>query len=490
MAWLAGRIGVGGSVILGLCACHGAASTGAGGGGGTGGHGVSSSSHASSTGGPTSSGTGGSPTKCEAMACVTETTCPTPETVCLLPACADECCGATPAAAGTPCSDHGGVVCDGKGACVACVNSLDCSGICVNGACNDPVALAVPGGYNHACAILADGSVWCWGANESGEIGDGTQTQRNVPTRAKLPKAATAVSANGSLFGYTCAVLVDKTLWCWGDNASGELGVGQKVANASTPQQVPLQGVTQVSAGGDHACALAGGHSYCWGANGFGQVGDGSAIAEVPAPAKIGGAGVVVSAGGSHTCAVDTGAGDVSCWGDDAHGELGDGMTTMSPVATAVQAGVVSGVDLLAAGASATCAGEKGGSVYCWGSNASGQLGIGETTDQSTPTALSLTGATVLGLGVAHAGAVTPAGLFMWGSNSIGQLGDGHWLDQTTPERIDLQPGVAALSLAGYSTCALTTDRKVYCWGANDKGQLGNGTTDDSPAPGPVVWPF
>src|SRR5262249_33934872 len=152
---------------------------------------------------------------------------PSQSTACVVNTCTQGCCGTAHAALGASCTDRGGKVCDGKGTCVGCNGNSDCGAYCVDGACNDPIALAVPGGYDHMCAVLKDGSVYCWGYNVSGEVGDGTTMQRNQPTKVALPMPATSVSARGDLSvpasGHTCAVLTDKSLWCWGNNSWGQL---------------------------------------------------------------------------------------------------------------------------------------------------------------------------------------------------------------------------------------------------------------------------
>jgi alpha-tubulin suppressor-like RCC1 family protein len=391
------------------------------------------------------------------------------------------------------CSDSGGKVCDGGGHCVGCNTSADCGGICNAGTCVDPVAIAVPGGFFHTCAILSDGTLWCWGANVTGEVGDGTTQLRSSPTQVNLSGAVTAVSASGtpgttSYLANTCAIRADKSLWCWGDNSFGQLGVGD--TNGRTgPQAVKLPNsvqVVQVAVGGGQVCAVdTGANLWCWGANKYGQIGNGNTT-NATTPSQVASSIASVSAGFTHTCAVSTG-GALTCWGSDTWGELGNGTTTGSNANTApVPVSSLTGVAEVSAGVYTTCA-RTGTSVSCWGLNNDGQLGIGNTSGQTSPFSVTLPGVKLLAQGGHTAGAVTSSGLFMWGSNLYGQLGDGSNTDEHSPESVNFA-SAAALDVGEASACALTTPGLLYCWGSNENGQLGNGTMNDSKMPARVVW--
>jgi alpha-tubulin suppressor-like RCC1 family protein len=191
----------------------------------------------------------------------------------------------------------------------------------------------VSAGHEHVCARKVDGTVWCWGRNEGGQLGDGTTDGvpclgwkcRPSPVQVAGLDLVVKIAAGGF---HTCAIRVGPTLWCWGDNSGGQLGVGPSPVTAATPVQVPLPGgVTEVAAGHLHTCARLGdGTLWCWGYNGSGQVGDGTTDNRfIPVQIDTAGKSVThVSTGDSHTCA-RTVDGTLLCWGERLYWEAGDG---------------------------------------------------------------------------------------------------------------------------------------------------------------------
>jgi len=284
----------------------------------------------------------------------------------------------------------------------------------------------------------------------------------------------------------------------WGDNASGQLGDGT-TTNRHTPVDLLLSAgaqVTAVSAGADHSLALASdGRVLAWGGNSDGQLGDGTtsggtAPVEVDLPAGI--RGRAVSAGGLHSLAL-TSDGRVLAWGDNSSGQLGDGTRAgrSTPVAVLLPAGAR--VTAVSAGIDHSLALTSDGRVLAWGNSGFGQLGDGTTASSSTPVAVDLpadTRVTAVSAGGLHSLALTSDGrVLAWGDNASGQLGDSMTTEHLAPVAVHLPAGiqVTAVSAGGFHALALTSDGRVLAWGDNASGQLGDGTSTNRTTPVPVV---
>jgi alpha-tubulin suppressor-like RCC1 family protein len=274
-------------------------------------------------------------------------------------------------------------------------------------------------GRDHVCAVTQAASAVCWGSNDRGKLGDGSTTNR--PTPVPVAGGLTNVTAIAAGFTSSCAVAEGGAVFCWGNNSSGQLGDGS-TTNRTIPVQVSgLTGATAVSIGYESACALlANGAVKCWGDNTDGQLGDGTNNPS-PTPVTVSISGVsAIDVGGPSACALRS-DGSVWCWGSNWLGQLGDGTTTDRSIPVRV-------TDLgpaiaIGAGEQHTCAISTSRTVSCWGSNSSGQLGDGTSEDRLTPVAMT-------GVGDAVGLVVTDTTAILHGSGSVsttGSPGDNTW---------------------------------------------------------------
>jgi alpha-tubulin suppressor-like RCC1 family protein len=247
---------------------------------------------------------------------------------------------------------------------------------------------SIDAGAAHTCALTGAGEAYCWGRNDRGQLGDGTIVVRLAPA---LVSGCTfqQIAAGGFNIGHTCGLTATGQTYCWGDNETGQLGVGSAdVLPHPTPLAVST-GVTfaSITAGlGRHSCGrTALGTAYCWGQNSFGALGNGTQKGSA-IPVEVAGTRTFsqLIAGGfiGHTCAF-TGTGDAYCWGENETGQVGDGTTVDRLAPTAVVGGLIfTSID---AGFRHTCGRDNTGAVYCWGANGAGQLGNNTNSQSNVP---------------------------------------------------------------------------------------------------------
>ncbi|PVG83118.1 hypothetical protein DDE18_07265 [Nocardioides gansuensis] len=286
---------------------------------------------------------------------------------------------------------------------------------------------SVSAGGASTCGIKTGGKLYCWGVNHRGQLGDGTTKPRNKP-KAVSGKSKRWKDVDASWFN-TCGITTNNKLYCWGDNAAGQL-TKKDPKKRSTPVRVPGGNWKSVSVGSRFVCGIKGtGALYCWGGNLFGQLGTGSWSGRTT-PGRVPGTWSEVSTSWTHTCALGT-DGHVSCWGRNTWGQVGDGtqttINTPRPVVGAPKAVDVTTTE------GASCLLDTEGRSWCWGNNAYGILGDAGLPFSASP---------------------------VKGPEGLREI-EGGWRH----------------------VCAVTNGGAHSCWGQNDRAQLGNGTYDSSPFP-------
>ncbi len=350
-------------------------------------------------------------------------------------------------------------------------------------------------GDEHTCALTQAGALYCWGNGATGGLGDGTTNSRTLPNPVAGMTSGVIKVALGAY--HTCAIKSGNTLWCWGYNSFGQLGVGDTTQRDSPVQ---LAGITagDVACGVYHTCTVrTNGSVSCWGYNQQGMLGDGTTTQRTSPITIASFTGVSrVSLGIYHSCALKTN-GTVWCWGNNGSGQLGDNSTTnrLTPVAVVTTSGLTT-ASHLGVGWNHSCAVKTDGSAWCWGYNNFGQLGINVTTTYNYPVAVNGLGAgttvSIDGGDNATCAVKTDGSAWCWGANSDGQVGDGTTTMRTVPAAVSapLNSGAGQIATGETHACALRTNGSVWCWGSNGWSMLGDGTaTPRQVTPVPVVFP-
>ncbi len=345
-----------------------------------------------------------------------------------------------------------------------------------------PSRASVSAGDGHVLVVASDGTVWAWGQNDSGQLGIGSTGGKTVPTQVSGLSGVTTVAAGSQ---HSLALKSDGTVWAWGANYSGQLGVDPSIIQENAPVQVSgLTGIVTIAAGNSHSLALkADGTVWAWGANWAGQLGNHSTTPS-STPVQVSGLTNItaIAAGYGHGLArvID---GVLHVWGWNAYGQLGNG--NYDPQTTPLPLSTITDVSAVAAGQTFSIVVKSDGTVWGWGANGNGQLGNGSTTGRNVPGQVStLTNIVSVAGGGSHAVALSTTGVvYVWGANWQGQVGDGSGQDAHIPMALSSVPAAQAIA-AGYAfTLALTTDNALFAWGSNYGGQIGDGTNATAVTP-------
>ena len=337
---------------------------------------------------------------------------------------------------------------------------------------------SVSAGMSHTCAIKSDDTLWCWGNNGFGQIGDNTTTGVAIPT---------AVSGGGTwkqvsvTHFHSCAIKTDDSVWCWGTNTNGQLGDGTSGTFRQVPTAVSGGGLWKhVEAGQNYSCGIKSDDTvHCWGANTYGATGQNTAAGNTLTPAAISGGGTwkSVSTFFRHTCGIKSD--DTAwCWGYNSDGQIGDNTIINKLVPTAITGG--GAWKMIYASYSTTCGIKTDNSAHCWGSNSNG------VTGQASTSGNTLTPSAVLGGGswkdISPGGSTacsikTDGSLHCRGANTYGAVGNNMSTIQAVAVKISDNSDWKTSSSGAYHSCAIKSDDTLWCWGLNGNGQIGDGTS-------------
>ncbi len=431
-------------------------------------------------------------------------------------------CGGQPSRCHTLCGDNiqaGEESCDGSDLAGESCQSLghaggdlrcasDCSfdesacAVCGSGRCDSDkgetidncpsdcafVQLAV--GYKSSCALRADGALWCWGANDAGQLGSGQVTEYES---APVPVVGISSAVQVDVGGHHACALVEsgegtKEVWCWGENLSGQLGNADLTAQPVPTKVSGIEGdVEQIDVGWAVSCArLSSRPVACWGIGRYGLLGcevDESAHPEpviLPMSEDIDD----LSCDAGSCCVRVAETRQVKCWGSNHNGDLGN--DTVDSTCIPVPVGSIPAAAYLDKGDHYGCIVDYDGGLWCWGTNGHGQILGANVTSILTPTVVPTPAPLQhVWLGWYHTCGATKAGRALcWGTNDSGQLGNGQ--NNNSPQSPvfvqDIQGAVDVEAGVDYS-CALLDSGHIRCWGSNDRGQLGNGNFESSSVP-------
>ena len=366
----------------------------------------------------------------------------------------------------------------------------------------DVKAVSAASSGNHTVAIKTDSTLWAWGYNDYGQLGNFTYYWFEIPVQAKTELSTFFINIETISVGgdYTAAINSENKLYTWGKNNSGQLGDGTTTDKLS-PAPVSTDKWIAVSTGWEHTIAIKkDGTIWAWGRNDYGQLGLGSLggthytheqVMIVGISGVANNDWIAVSSGGNHTIAIKK-DGTIWAWGRNDYGQLGLGSLggthhTPEQVMIVGISGVVNNDwKEVSTGWEHTIAIKKDGTIWAWGSNGYGQLGDATTTQHTIPVQIKTEKWKVISAGYYHTAAIKNDGsLWTWGDNGYGQLGDGTTINKNSPVKIGDR--WKTVSAGGAHTVAIKEDGVCWAWGNNGFGQLGDATTIDRLSPVRVI---
>ncbi len=378
--------------------------------------------------------------------------------------------------------------------CGGCGNSCGVGGVCTSYACDQIQEIAV--GENFTCTLRSGGSVVCWGNNAEGQLGNGNTTPSFTPVLVDASTMGTAIQLRSG-GKHSCALGITGT-FCWGDNDAGQLGSDTGGVSSSSPLEViGAPQFTNLAIGASHSCGVdTSNNVYCWGNNNRGQLGRGTMDTGSATPIQVNSIPnndiMEVVAGDDFTCARSFGGG-LYCWGAGTDGQIGNDLAPFTDVALPELVLNHIPVDRLALGSLSACSIRNSGVpiLECWGDDAFNQLGDGApATDQNAPVTTGLASASDLTVGAGHACMRSSFGsMYCWGNNAMGQGGQGNTSTPITTGTQVMDVGTTVMQIAtgtgANHVCVLTNGEQVRCWGSNIDGQVGldpaGGTIISSP---------
>lgn len=391
----------------------------------------------------------------------------------------------------TGCDD--GVACQAGTSAAACGRDGEACQVCaaptaqcLEGRCVvEHAAVSVAASDVNTMMVDVGGTLWVWGGNMYGQLGIPGAVDALEPVALSNGWRSVAIGLSGS--GHACAIAGSGVLSCWGQNGDGQTGTGEGTSPEVPTEVVGDQDWLAVAAGPASTCGVrAPGRLYCWGWNGDGRLGV-DVIENAPTPLPLGEDEdwAAVDVGGSHACALRADS-TLWCWGANGAGQLGRGGPSIPP---AVVAETATSWSQVSAGDEHTCGLREDGSVWCWGESESGRLGFAGSA--AVPTQVgTTTGFRDVSAGGRHTCAVHGDGsLWCWGDNTEGQSGQSGAADVLAPARVGQRSDYVDVECGGLHTCAVVETGALLCFGYNGHGELGNSLLSSSSTPTDVVFP-